>query len=589
MSMTVLAVAALALGVVFLLFLGRRSRLRRQTQSETLVREFEAIELRFQEAPEQAELSRQLELLTGADRAGRSVEKKAKAAFPKAPKAIAGSASGEVAIQRIQKFFGTERFKVAVGGGEMAFYALWDGLDGSPFVETVHTINQQVAENMVVHGAEALDNVLPAVKTLFLQLGQLYRDHPEQVVELVASVAGLLHKVDASNVYSLLNHVFSAERLEIYAESLDMVAEPLLEGAAESLAAAGEGLGSLDLETAFQGDEAFSSPDFHFPVVTLMLSTVREVRLLDEGKTTLDTAIGNAALDVTGTGVGGWLGGKGGAAIGTAIFPGPGTVIGGVLGAVGGALLGRYGTDQIKLIDAREAQTAYDSACSRMKSATRESARRAHAELVEIQAGKRRDFEQRIGPAPRLEERCEVLRQGAGQILAAWAEAIEKLRRDLLTARSVALAEAPRDTWYDPLVGGKLRPEVESRIEASYRAKLGDLENLERRVPGAELCERDPARALQRMMTIPIAEGTDLLVPVEDCTRETEALRAALVSNLVVWGRNATTVLQEVSAEIPRDFEPHAEDFRRTCEKQTRKVRKREKRLRRELEKVGAL
>jgi tetratricopeptide (TPR) repeat protein len=115
----------------------------------------------------------------------------------------------------------------------------------------------------------------------------------------------------------------------------------------------------------------------HLPIVTMALSGLREFDLLLTGKTDLATAAKNAALDVTGTGVGGAVGMKAGAGIGTIIWPGVGTVIGGLAGGIFGAMKGRGVTGDIKQRPFKEAVASYEDALSRFQ---------ADAEVYEAEA-----------------------------------------------------------------------------------------------------------------------------------------------------------------------------------------------------------
>lgn len=66
----------------------------------------------------------------------------------------------------------------------------------------------------------------------------------------------------------------------------------------------------------------------HIPYITLILSGVREINLLNEGNTTFENSLKNISLDVAGTGLGALAGAKIGTLAGTAICPGLGTLIG---------------------------------------------------------------------------------------------------------------------------------------------------------------------------------------------------------------------------------------------------------------------
>ena len=507
MSTTLIALIALSLIIFTLLYLGRQSNLKRRKKSRELLSEFTSHNLRTTPVSEQASLSHQIKILNQADEAVSITEENVKSSFPKAPLHISGDTSRETTIKEIQSFFGSESFRVAVGAGEMGLYSIWSNLDGSPFVETIHTVSQSAAEIIADQGTESLESVVPTVKLLLLNLGQIYQDHPEQVIDLLTSVAGILYKADALSLIGLMNHVFSPERLELYAGSLETIAEPLIDGFSQGLEVAIEGFGALEFETAFVGGDAPLGADFHFPVVTLVLSTAREIQLLDQGKTTLDAAFGNAVLDVTGTGVGGWIGGKAGATAGTAVFPGFGTVIGGLFGAIIGAFGGRFITNEIKYIDARAAQAEYETTYQAMEKATKQEAHKAYAGLLEVQGILQREFNSSIGHAPRLDSNSTRLAEMASSILGAVREELTERRRELTSAHSRMLTTAPTDAWYDFLVGGRIFPGFKSTLDSTYRNKLMVIDRIERQMPKEEYFSKNILSSLQQLATLPITPG----------------------------------------------------------------------------------
>lgn len=121
----------------------------------------------------------------------------------------------------------------------------------------------------------------------------------------------------------------------------------------------------------------------HLPFITMALSGIREFDLLLSGKTDFASAAKNAALDATGTGVGGALGAKAGAGIGTIIWPGVGTAIGGIAGAIFGAIRGRRLTGDIKQRPFKEAVSAYEFSFSRFQSEAKGHEAQAAKELTE--------------------------------------------------------------------------------------------------------------------------------------------------------------------------------------------------------------
>ncbi len=102
--------------------------------------------------------------------------------------------------------------------------------------------------------------------------------------------------------------------------------------------------------------------DFHFPFITLALSSFRELKLLVNNHTEITTAVKNIALDVAGTGIGGFAGAKIGSFIGSLFFPGVGTAIGAIAGGLLGAIGGRMISNNIKYQDLNMAKEEYVNA-----------------------------------------------------------------------------------------------------------------------------------------------------------------------------------------------------------------------------------
>ena len=109
---------------------------------------------------------------------------------------------------------------------------------------------------------------------------------------------------------------------------------------------------ALDVSTSLGDLVDGSNIDFsgHIPVITIALSSIREIQLLADDKTTCLSSVKNIALDATGAGVGGAVGAKAGAIVGGVVAGPVGALLGGVLGAVGCAIGGRNITNKIKRI-----------------------------------------------------------------------------------------------------------------------------------------------------------------------------------------------------------------------------------------------
>ena len=107
-------------------------------------------------------------------------------------------------------------------------------------------------------------------------------------------------------------------------------------------------------------DAASGNVDIHWPWVTTVFSTVREIKLLDKNYTTLENSIKNIGLDVAGTGIGAAAGAKVGALAGSILGP-VGSFFGAIGGAIGGAIIGRTGTNTIKYKDFNNLMARYET------------------------------------------------------------------------------------------------------------------------------------------------------------------------------------------------------------------------------------
>ncbi|GJQ22119.1 MAG: hypothetical protein HBSIN02_24740 [Bacteroidia bacterium] len=99
----------------------------------------------------------------------------------------------------------------------------------------------------------------------------------------------------------------------------------------------------------------------HFPIITGLLSSYREIDLLLSGRTNIASALVNAGFDIAGTGLGGFAGAKAGALLGSVGGP-LGTAIGAIIGGIAGALLGRSVTNEMKTEPLKQAFHQYQEA-----------------------------------------------------------------------------------------------------------------------------------------------------------------------------------------------------------------------------------
>jgi hypothetical protein len=106
-------------------------------------------------------------------------------------------------------------------------------------------------------------------------------------------------------------------------------------------------------EKSLSGVQDALNPDFSIPVVTLLSSSLREIKLLWDGKTHIERAVKNVVIDTGGVGAGAWVGLKAGLLVGAAIPPAAGLFA--IAGAVAGAMTGRKFAKNIRMAPLKKA------------------------------------------------------------------------------------------------------------------------------------------------------------------------------------------------------------------------------------------
>lgn len=129
----------------------------------------------------------------------------------------------------------------------------------------------------------------------------------------------------------------------------------------------------------------------HIPVITIAISSVREVKLLSNDKTNMFSAGRNIALDAIGAGGGGWAGAQAGAGIGL-IFGPIGGLVGGIIGGIGGAILGRGLSNWIKERHLRDAIEKYNGFAAQMQKNVQQKSITLYDDIRTFTLQKRDDF-----------------------------------------------------------------------------------------------------------------------------------------------------------------------------------------------------
>lgn len=158
----------------------------------------------------------------------------------------------------------------------------------------------------------------------------------------------------------------------------DVSAETIQEMAGESLNAV---------------DRLDSTMGVGIPVVSLIMSSYREVKLHNQNKTDLGSSVKNVGLDVAGVGGGGFAGALIGAFVG-AIGGSAGAAVGGLIGGVVGAVVGKLGSNAVKEIAMKEAFNDYKCKVNEAQYLMAREQEKSQAALKEMIAGVNQDLNQ---------------------------------------------------------------------------------------------------------------------------------------------------------------------------------------------------
>jgi len=132
----------------------------------------------------------------------------------------------------------------------------------------------------------------------------------------------------------------------------------------------------------------------HLPIITITMSSFREVQLLSKNKTNILTAFGHIALDTIGTGGGGFLGTFIGICIGVFTQSPLGILIGAIGGGIIGGIYGRRATNWIKILPYRKAVKKYTEKYNLMIEEKKEITKTTFNNIKKYADDKRTEFKE---------------------------------------------------------------------------------------------------------------------------------------------------------------------------------------------------
>lgn len=301
-------------------------------------------------------------------------------------------------------------------------------------------------------------------------------------------------------------------------------------------------------------------PSGHFPFVTLIISSYREVGLLVDGKTDFWNSAGNILLDVAGSGTGAMAG----AAAGSALFPVVGTIVGAILGGIAGRLL----TNEIKFQSFKEAKENYsnlrDVFVRENKAAVQNlhHSMKIHIEMVQ------RDFDNGKPAFPISFTREDIYTQGAHSLRLAANEDIEQAMSRLERLEAHYLC---RWGFYKQRL-----IEAKSQLQV-YRLSIPDEASI-----GSE-----PAQSFMRLNQVSAIRNGMLESSKSSMVQALHQMNAHISTQTLLWSYQVATEYRKAMAKIKNELNNQAQSYTDFVNVHKSKLEVSERELRKEADKLG--
>lgn len=350
-----------------------------------------------------------------------------------------------------------------------------------------------------------------------------------------------------------------------------------------SVAAAAAAPGEMVAAVGHAGAEAAGGFDLsdasgaHFPWITLALSTVRELRLLNDGKTEVERSLKNVALDTGGTAVGALAGAKAGALVGS--FFGPiGTTVGAVLGGIGGAIGGRQITNAVKRKPLENACAHHNASYERMQKDITDSARTLAGKVREEAVRAQGEYEASVPAAPTpaaaVSERPGI-RDAAGVLAARSRDAVRDRIQHVSQTAETVLQEIRPCMWYERLLGLDTTTSAQRGVRRTCARATRRLQRELGQLPEDGWAREDPLAALRALAQASVYALAPAAYGVAEA--ETRGLLHAHLAQAAAWAshvavryaRGVASVASVLRSEAERDkrlFDERAADVRRAAE-----------------------
>lgn len=331
-------------------------------------------------------------------------------------------------------------------------------------------------------------------------------------------------------------------------------------------------------------------PEFHFPLLTTILSCFREFGLLQDQKIDIERALKHVAVDAASVGLGGFAGAKVGTTIGCILGP-IGAALGGLFGSVAGAVGGKALANAVRYRAFNRAKDACISILKRARVELNEHFLSSQREIRALQVHYERRFcHLREALLRRFTDQLSGLRaqhETALRILVSlFPVRLRELEERLLAEERDVLMQYPRSRF------GFLFPAKSDLARSVVRAWFRRARSLVRSernafLRGARRPVEEQFADIRRFLETyevaldSLARDIEAVVQVH---KQSEARSRSLADHTL-------TALRAARESLIREFHPHAEAIVRrvldTAAHWRREIRKRKRKLLREAAAVG--
>lgn len=260
------------------------------------------------------------------------------------------------------------------------------------------------------------------------------------------------------------------------------------------------------------------------PVLTLLGSSIREIRILSDNKTTLEDAFANIMLDAAGTGGGGLAG----FAIGNLFFPGVGGIVGGIIGALGG----RSASNKLKRLDYEEAMKRYKAAFRQATEAQDEAATSYHRRMSRAIQRARKHRQQVLMDFPEISSLDKAICLLAVRLNVFLHDQVNVVQKNLSRA-AIEAKEMARNPGFLSRLGGLNEERMKRLISHEHRHLHQELTSFRKSLTSKDDAEHNPKKFLHfvaGLETLPLENDKGIRLTAQGLLSLVEVQTAILIA-----------------------------------------------------------